>query len=77
MNTVEIEVWVSVDSDGNYECGLDAEQATERHEENHGALNAFMGNRMVRVKLQVPLPKPIEVSCVIPAEQENLVAEVA
>ncbi len=77
MNTVECEVWILVDADGNYTAGTDAEEVTQKHEEDMAQLNGTYGFRMVRVKLQVPLPRPIEVSCVIPEEQENLVAEMA
>jgi hypothetical protein len=77
MNTVECEVWILVDSDGNYTAGTDPENVTEIHETDKAELNGTYGFRMVRLKLQVPLPKPIEVSCVIPEEQENLVAEMA
>ena len=60
-NKVQIEVFVCINQDGEYEVGTTAEQVRERFEENIGALADQDGMRIVRCWLKVPLPTIMEV----------------
>lgn len=75
METCEIEVWVLVNADGEYEVGNDADQAYERFEENCDTSGA---RRMVKVVLTVPLPVECVLTGTVPAEStEGAALEVA
>lgn len=60
-NYATVELWVRVSEAGDFDCGPTAEAAGERFEESIGHDNET-GYRMVRVKVRVPLPEPIEVT---------------
>lgn len=70
-NTMEIEVLVKVDADGQYEIGVDADDLAKRWEETVGELAADVPTRVVRVTVRVPLPKAVEVRVEIPDEPQD------
>ncbi len=61
METVEVELWVMVDESGEYEVAKDAAD-----------LQAEPGqaSRLLKVKLAVPVPKPVELAATIAEEAE-------
>ncbi len=61
MGTVEVELWVMVDEDGEYEVSKDADELQAP---------AGQASRMVKVTLTVPKPKPVELVAVIEAEPD-------
>lgn len=63
----EVEIWVCVDTSGDYELGKNVEQASERYNEDIGGYVAEC--RLVKVVLQVEVPEPTELTAVVPANQ--------
>lgn len=55
----EIELWVMVDEEGDWEVSKDADELQPQ---------AGLASRMVRVKLKVPTPKPVELEAEIAEE---------
>jgi hypothetical protein len=72
QTTAEIEVFVAVNEDGEYEVGIDENEAGERLDENQGGYQ----RRVFALKLTVPLPKPAEVSAVLPEREGQLSLEI-
>ena len=56
----EIEVWVKINDQGEYEVGTNDEEAKDRFEETIGD-DGLKGTRFVKLTVKVPLPKPIEI----------------
>ena len=75
MNSVEVEVWVVVDEDGNTWCGNDACHAMEGYTDGVQTIGD-VPYRMVKVLLTVPLPETVTVSATVP-EQGEVVASVS
>ncbi len=71
----EIEVWVLVDQDGDYEVAKGADNAEERFKEEIG--DCLAGSRMVKVTLTVEVPEPLTISAVIPAREGKVTMQVA
>lgn len=63
--TCEIECFILIDAAGDYAVGKDDESACEAFDEQIGGNGA---RRMVKVKLVMPLPRPVELAGVVPAE---------
>jgi hypothetical protein len=74
-NTHEIEVWVAMNENGDYETGNDAEDPATRLQENHGAFAI----RTVCLKGAMAAPKLEEIEVNIPdtAGETVAVAEAA
>lgn len=66
-----VEIWVTVDQDGDYECGSDQGVADERFEENIGELAAAAGLRRVKLSVTVPLPRVIEIAAVVECDEAD------
>lgn len=64
MKTVE--VWVLIDSDGNYAVANDQERVKEVYEEDTQPFGDADGFRLVKLSLRVALPEVIEASGEIP-----------
>ena len=62
-----VEVFVMVDEDGDYECGVDVDAATERFDDNVGGTG---GRRLVRLTVKVPLPTVISLTGEVEADPE-------
>jgi hypothetical protein len=62
-DTVEVEMLVLVDANGDWDCGADEEQVAERYAERVGDVPAV--NRVLRVKLTLPRPKPLEIAVAV------------
>lgn len=60
MTKTTCEVWLCVDSCGDYGVGPDAEGARANYEETVQALCDADGFRLVKVSVAVPLPQPVE-----------------
>ncbi|MBP3954001.1 hypothetical protein J8F10_01645 [Gemmata sp. G18] len=58
---VEVEVWVLVDSNGDYEVSKDSEELQPA---------AGLSSRMVKVTINVPTPKPVELVATVAAEPD-------
>ncbi|MBP3959591.1 hypothetical protein J8F10_30470 [Gemmata sp. G18] len=56
---VEVEVWVIVDEDGNYEVSREADELVGQ---------AGKASRMVKITVNVPTPKPVELVATVAAE---------
>ncbi len=56
MQTVDVEMWACIDSDGQYGVGHDADNARGNYADNIGALEDSEGFRLVRVTVKAPLP---------------------
>ncbi|VTS00803.1 unnamed protein product [Gemmata massiliana] len=59
MGAVEIEVWVLVDENGDYEVSKDASDLQPE---------AGLASRMVKIKLTVPTPRAVELEAEIEEE---------
>lgn len=68
--TIEVEMWCCVDSCGDYGIGHDADAAREQYEEGVQDLSSADGFRLVKVRVRVPLPEPVELVGEIAEEQE-------
>jgi hypothetical protein len=56
---IEVEVWVMVDENGDYEVSKDADDLQPA---------AGLAARMVKVTVNVPTPKPVELVATVAAE---------
>lgn len=65
VETCEVEVYVVVDSAGDYGVGRDEDEACEDYDSDIGGTSC---RRIVKVKLTVPLPEAIVMTGVVPAE---------
>jgi hypothetical protein len=63
----DVEVWVCVDSCGDYAVGRDRDDAAEDYEADIGEASAAEGLRYVRVTLKVALPAAVELTGTAPA----------
>jgi hypothetical protein len=63
----ECEVWVMVDSDGDYACCICSDGAEEKYDSEIGGSKP---RRMVKVVLSVPLPSVPTLIGAVPAEGE-------
>lgn len=70
----EVEVWVVVDANGDYEVGPCQDSAHTHYRDNVGEIDG--PTRMVRVVLSVPLPTAVEVRAELPAEPDGVAVEV-
>lgn len=64
-----IEVWVLMDTDGNYAVGKDQEDAETNFSEDIG--DSSVPKRMVCFKAKMSPPAPLTVTCVVPDQQEG------
>lgn len=64
--TIEVEVFVVVDSAGDYATGVDVDKAKEAYENDVQALVDAEGFRVVKVVVKVPLPEVVELVGVVP-----------
>lgn len=71
--TTQVEVWVLIDSDGDYEIGKDAADAASNFDNNIGT-DPERPTRLVKVLLTVPLPAVCVLSGTVPAEGEGQLA---
>lgn len=63
---LEVEVWVLVNEDGEYEVACDQDTLAERWAE--GDYQQGTGQRVAQIKLRVPKPSPIVINGVLPEE---------
>jgi hypothetical protein len=63
-----VEVWVLVDGDGDYVIAKDRESLAEKYEEEFTTLNSEVTTRFIKLTVQVPTPKPVELSAVVAEE---------
>ena len=68
MNVCECEIYVVIDQSGDYAVGNSADAAREKYEEDIGGLNECEGFRIVRMKVNVPLPEVVELTGTVPAQ---------
>ena len=66
--TAEIEVYVVVDGDGDYEVGITDDEASERYGET---VSSSLPRHMIKMTITVPLPRTIEVTAAIPAKDDG------
>ena len=69
-----VEVWVVIDSDGDYDVGPDRESADERYTETIADFGHAAGIRRVKVTVTVPLPTVIEVEAECEGDEEPVAA---
>lgn len=63
----DVEVFVVVDSAGDYACGVSIDAARERYEEDVQSLADAEGFRVVKCTLKVALPECVVLSGTAPA----------
>lgn len=66
----EIEVWIVMDEDGNYEVGTDRSNAIENFENN---IDGAAGARIVQLAVKMAPPKKIVVDVTVPDEVGDMV----
>jgi hypothetical protein len=64
----EVEVWVMVNESGEYEVGVCDTSCKENFEAN---CSTGEMNKMFKLTLKVPLPKPQELTAEIPEEEDE------
>lgn len=67
MTTIQVEVWVLVDENGDYIASHDVDQLGEIYESQISA-DCGTAKRKVKVLLTVPLPEPVTLTGTVPAE---------
>jgi hypothetical protein len=70
-----IEVWVVVDQNGDFDCGADADNASERYGDSIGG--DLAGSRVVKMTLQIEMPEPLTISATLPAREGKVSMTVA
>lgn len=70
----EIEIFVIVDENGDYAIHKERSEVEQAYCDDIG--DAEAAKRLIVVKLNVPLPKPIEVTATVPAEPSTATVEV-
>jgi hypothetical protein len=65
----EVEVWVVVDQDGDYECAPSQSDAEERFTDN--VSEQPEGKRLVKLTVKVPLPTVIELAGEVTADESG------
>jgi hypothetical protein len=58
-----LEIYVLVDSDGNYSVGTDQDACQDKFEEDNGG---HLPNRLIRIMLDTPLPEVTVLSGKVP-----------
>ncbi|MBP3959440.1 hypothetical protein J8F10_29705 [Gemmata sp. G18] len=58
---IQVEVWVLVDENGDYEVSKDADELQPA---------AGLASRMVKITVNVPTPKPVELVATVAAEPD-------
>lgn len=71
---IEVEVWVMVNSDGEYAVGPDRDEVVEAWTEGDEGFQCGLPQRLVQVKLRLPKPVPVVVTAELPAEPTDGVA---
>jgi hypothetical protein len=66
--TVDVTVWILVDQDGDYVCTLDRDDLGTLYGEVFTELTSEITTRYVKVTVQVPKPRPVELTATIAAE---------
>ncbi len=56
MQTVEVEMWCAVDSNGDYGLGKDQDAARANYNDDVGDIAECDGFRLVKITVKVPLP---------------------
>lgn len=69
-----VEVWVCVDSDGDYRVGCDEDGAVTAYDEEVGGTD---GRRMVKLTVKVPLPTVIELAGEVTCDESETGLKVA
>lgn len=77
MDTVDIEVWVMVDEDGDYVVEVDSSQLKDRYEQDIGELNGEKATRLVKLTVKMPKPKAVELTAEIGDETPAVTVKVA
>jgi predicted transcriptional regulator len=62
----EIEIAIMIDEDGDYAVHHDVDAIKERFEEEVGELDGAKAYRLVRLKVNVPTPKPATATINVP-----------
>ncbi len=75
MKTVEVEIWVLVDENGNYAANTVEDELDQRYAEEIGSTD--VATRRIKVKLTVPLPAVVELSGVVPVDDSAATLSVA
>jgi len=65
---VQVEVWVLVDQDGDYVVGKDNESLAELYDDQVGGDRDTLSLRRVKITLNVPKPKPVELTATVAEE---------
>jgi hypothetical protein len=75
MTTKTLELWIAVDSDGDYAFAPEEDSAVNAYQEEVGGLVCL---RTVKVNVTLTLPVPIEVNVTVPDEAgQTVTAEVS
>ena len=64
---MNIEIWVTLDANGDYACGVSDDDCDEKYAENIGGTVA---RRMVKVVLTMPIPVPVVLRGTVLAESD-------
>ena len=64
---MDIEIWVTLDANGDYACGVSDDDCDEMYATNIGGTVA---RRMAKVVLSMPIPVPVVLRGTVPAESD-------
>lgn len=69
MTTVDVDVWLLIDSDGRAVADCLPAHLKDEYEADHGReLDPSTPARVVKLTVTVALPRPAEVRCAVPCE---------
>jgi hypothetical protein len=71
METVQVEVWVLIDADGEYVACEDGDTIHERYDEVIAGDRDTTPMRRIKVTLTVPKPRTVELVGTVQAEPES------
>jgi hypothetical protein len=77
MEMVVCEVWMLIDESGDYVASVDPAELGDRWEEEIGERDSSVQTRVVKVTVNVPKPKPVELVATVADLPAGGVLEVA
>lgn len=75
--TIDVEVFVLVDEQGDYIASHDSAQLKEVYEQQVRELDGTMGTRIVRLVLTVPIPTEIVIKATVPCTEQPATVSVS
>lgn len=73
QETLEVKVWLMVNSAGEYEVATDYDELSEKWTDENTGFATYLPQRLVQVVLKLPKPTEVVVTAELPAEPQGAV----